>query len=78
MNQEPDVKQLIEEFSYCVPPTICHKELMDEIKSYYEENEKFMKRWNATAGRRARKHLLNIYHLVRQRRGEICDVIYRG
>ena len=78
MNKEPDVEILLEEFTYCVQPTACHKELMVELKAYYEENEKFMKRWNATAGRRARKHLLKIYHLVRQRRGEISDVIYRG
>jgi riboflavin synthase len=47
------------------------------MKAYYEENEKFMKRWNFAAGRRARKHLLNIYHLVRERRGEISHTMYK-
>jgi len=75
--KEPDIDVLIEEFSYCVQPTQLHKELMEEIKLYAIENEKFMKRWNASAGKRARKHLLNIFHMVRQRRAEIADTIYR-
>lgn len=75
--REPDVDDLIREFTYRVQPTPCHQELLDEIKAYYEENEKFMKRWNFAAGRRARKHLNNIFHLVRARRAEISDVMYR-
>lgn len=69
--------ELIESFDYCVQPTECHKQLMEEIKGYYIENEKFMKRWNVSAGKRARQHLLKIYHLVRERRGEVADIIYR-
>ena len=75
--QEPDVDVLVKEFKYRVHPTPCHEELLAEIKAYYEENEKFMKRWNFSAGRRARKHLQNIWHLVRSRRAEIADVMYR-
>ena len=72
-----DVDQIENMFKYCVQPTDCHRELLNEIKAYYEENEKFMKRWNFSAGRRARKHLQNIWHLVRARRAEIADVMYR-
>lgn len=64
-------------FKYRVQPTECHQQLLDEITAYYEENEKFMKRWNFSAGRRARKHLQNIWHLVRARRYEIADTMYR-
>lgn len=78
MSNEPDVDVLVKEFTYRVQPTDCHEELMSELKAYYQENEKFMKRWNNSAGVRARKHLLNIYHLVRARRGEIADTIYRS
>lgn len=74
--KEPNIDALIEEFTYCVQPTECHKKLLDEIKLYHQENEKFMKRWNKEAGKRARKHLLNIFHLVRERRGEISYTIY--
>jgi hypothetical protein len=72
-----DVEALAKEFKYCVQPTDCHQDILDEMKAYYEENEKFMKRWNFAAGRRARKHLLNIYHLVRERRGEISHTMYK-
>jgi hypothetical protein len=51
---------------------------MREITAYYKENENFMKKWNFSAGKRARRHLLNIFHLVRARRGEISEVMYRG
>lgn len=77
MNKEPSVEELIEEFKYCVPPTDVHRELLKEMKAYYEENEKFMLRWNFQAGRRARRHLNKIWHLVRERRYEIADVMYR-
>lgn len=73
-----DLDALIKEFTYRVQPTPGHEELMQEIKLYYQENEKFMKKWNKEAGKRARKHLLKIFHLSRQRRAEISDVIYRG
>ena len=76
MNKEPDIDILVKEFTYCVQPTPCHEELLKEIKAYYEQNEKFMKKWNFSAGRRARKHLLNIFHLVRERRGEISYTMY--
>lgn len=75
--KEPDIDVLVKEFTYRVQPTPCHEELLEEIKAYYKENEKFMKKWNFTAGRRARKHLQNIWHLVRSRRAEIADVMYR-
>tara|TARA_R110000868_G_scaffold123968_2_gene327933 strand:- start:5682 stop:5936 length:255 start_codon:yes stop_codon:yes gene_type:complete len=77
MHNNLDVEQIENMFKYCVQPTDCHHELMDEIKLYFQENEKFMKRWNFSAGRRARKHLNNIFHLVRDRRAEISDVMYR-
>lgn len=75
--KEPSVDELIREFSYRIQPTDIQRELMAEIKAYYEENEKFQKRWNKEAGKRARKHLLKMYHLCRARRQEICDFIYR-
>lgn len=77
MNNNYDVEALIKEFNYCVQPTPCHEEILKEIELYCRENEKFMKRWNFSAGRRARKHLLNIFHLVRERRGEISYTMYR-
>jgi len=72
-----DLEKMIIGFKYRVQPTHVHEELMQELKSYYEENEKFMKKWNLAAGRRARKHLNNIWHLVKARRYEIADVMYR-
>lgn len=75
---EPSIDVLIEEFKYKVKPTPCHKELLEAIEAYYKDNEKFMKKNNVLAGRRARKHLLRIFHLVRQRRGEISEVMYGG
>lgn len=71
-----DIEAIEKQFKYCVQPTPCHDQLMKEIQAYHEENEKFMKRWNTSAGRRARKHLMNIWHLVRQRRGEISYTMY--
>jgi hypothetical protein len=75
--QEPPVKDLIEEFKYKVKPTNTHKDLLKAIEVYYKENEKFMTKHNLEAGKRARKALLSIYSLVKDRRLEIADVIYR-
>lgn len=75
---EPPTQDLIEEFKYKVKPTQTHKDLLIAIEQYYKENEKFMKKDNSEAGKRARKQLLLIYHLVKQRRGEISQHIYHS
>jgi hypothetical protein len=74
---EPPVKDLIEEFKYKVKPTNTHKEILKVMETYWKENEKFMTKHNLEAGRRARKALLQLYDLSKQRRLEIADVIYR-
>jgi hypothetical protein len=74
---EPPTKDLIEEFKYKVKPTQTHKEFLKVIETYWKENEKFMTKHNLEAGRRARKALLQLYELSKQRRLEIADVIYR-
>ena len=73
---EPPVEDLIEEFKYKVKPTQVHKDMLLHIEGYYKENEKFMKKHNAEAGKRARKHLLAIWRLSRFRRAEISTVVY--
>lgn len=72
-----EVDELVRMFSYLVKPTQCHDQIVQELTGYMQENEKFMKKCNLAAGKRARKHLMNLWHLVRERRAEISDVIYR-
>ena len=74
--QEAPVEDLIEEFKYKIKPTQAHRELLEAIEGYYRENENFMKKHNYEAGKRARKHLLTIWHLARDRRMEISGKIY--
>lgn len=73
---EPSLEELIEEFGYKVRPTSTHKEILKQIEIYYTENEKFQKKENRAAARRARRALLKLFHLVRERRIEMLD-IYR-
>lgn len=72
---EPPVEELIEEFSYRIRPTHNHKHMLELFAAYVYENEKYMKKKNRSAGKRARKHLLEIFHLCRARRREIQDGI---
>jgi len=60
-------------FSYKIRPTPIHKEILTQMAIYVSENEKFMKRKNIWAARRARKALLRLYHLTRARRIEMLD-----
>ena len=76
MHNDDYLDKLIASFEYCVQPTEVHNEFMEEFRAYVQENEKFMKKFNASAGKRARKHLLNIFHLARARRKEISTEIY--
>ena len=64
---EPSVEELILEFKYKVKPTHIHREIMTQMEIYWTENEKFMKKKNRRAARRARKALLDLFHLVRAR-----------
>jgi hypothetical protein len=68
---EPSVEELILEFKYKVKPTQIHREIMTQMEIYWTENEKFMKKKNRKAARRARKALLDLFHLVRARRIEM-------
>lgn len=68
---EPSVEELIEEFRYRIPSTNTHKEIMHQMEIYYANNELFQKNKNRKAGRRARKALLALFHLVRERRIEM-------
>ena len=77
MNIESSVDDLIAEFKYKIKPTDVHQQLLDEITAFYKETEKLMTKKNCAAGRRARKHLLNAYHLCRARRKEIIETIYK-
>lgn len=70
---EPSVEELIEEFTHYVRPTDTHRMILAEMEIYYKENEKFMRKANRAAARRARTALLNLFHLVRQRRIEMVD-----
>jgi|Laugrespbdmm15dd_1035085.scaffolds.fasta_scaffold02904_6 hypothetical protein len=74
--KDAPVEDLIEEFKYKIKPTQTHRDLLEAIEAYYKENENFMKKHNFEAGKRARKHLLNVWHLVRERRMEISGKIY--
>jgi hypothetical protein len=74
MDSEQDI-DWVAYFKYRVQPTEVHNELMEKVTYYYQENEKFMKYKNRAAGKRARKALLEIFHLVRARRAEIQDTV---
>ena len=65
---------LKEKFSYQIRPTEVHKQILNEIEIYHRENEKFMKKKNKEAARRARKALMKLWHLVRTRRREMLEV----
>jgi len=50
-----------------------------ELLAEYNENlHKFETKSNKAAGRRARKHLLELYHLCRTRRKEILEGIHEA
>lgn len=70
----PPYEVLKELFSYKIRPTDTHREILAQIEIYVTENEKFMKKKNRKAARRARKALLNLFHLVRARRLEMLEV----
>lgn len=70
----PPYEVLKKKFSYQIQPTEVHEEILNQIALYVSDNEKFMKRKNKNAARRARKALLKLFHLVRARRKEIIDV----
>jgi hypothetical protein len=74
--KDAPVEDLIEEFKYKIKPTQAHRDLLKAIEDYYKENENFMKKHNFEAGKRARKHLLTVWHLARDRRMEISGKIY--
>lgn len=65
----------VEYFKYRVQPTEVHQEILNKMQIYYQENEKFMKHKNRAAGKRARKALLELFHLVRARRAEIQETV---
>ena len=69
-----DYETLKEMFSYEIRPTALHKEIIMKMSIYLMENEKFMKKKNRKAARRARRALLELFHLVRARRKEMLDV----
>ena len=73
---EPPFEVLKEMFKYKIRPTLTHKEILKMIEVYVTENEKFMKRKNLKAARRARTALLNLFHLSRIRRTEISSICY--
>ena len=68
---EPPVEELIKEFYYKIDPTNSHDRILELFKIYFIDNEKFMHKYNKEAGKRARKALLELHHLCRQRRKEI-------
>lgn len=70
----PPYEELKEMFSYKIRPTETHKEIIEKMAIYMMENEKYMKKKNKSAARRARKALLELYHLVRARRIEMLAV----
>lgn len=70
----PSYEVLKEMFSYKIRPTDTHKEILAKIEIYVQENEKFMKKKNRKAARRARRALLELFHLVRARRKEMLEV----
>lgn len=69
-----DYETLKEMFSYKIRPNNTHKEIVKQISIYMQENEKFMKRKNKKAARRARIALLELFHLVRARRMEMLAI----
>lgn len=71
---EPPLEDLIEEFRYKIPSTDTHKEIMRQMELYYTNNESFQKKKNRKAARRARKALLELFHLVRRRRIEMLEI----
>ena len=71
---EPSLEDLIEEFRYKIASTDAHKEILQQMDIYYKNNEKFQKNKNREAARRARKALLKLSHLVRQRRIEMLEI----
>jgi len=71
---EPSLEDLIEEFRYKIASTDAHKEILTQMDIYYKNNEKFQKNKNREAARRARKALLKLFHLVRQRRIEMLEI----
>ena len=60
-----------DEFKYNIPPTDVHTQLMEEMKAYVEENEKWMVKSFDAPGFRAGRHLQNIKRLAHERRQEI-------
>lgn len=69
-----DVETLKEMFRYKIRPNNTHKEIIRQMQIYLDENEKFMKRKNKQAARRARIALLELFHLVRTRRIEMLSI----
>lgn len=67
------LEDLLLEFGYRIQPTECHNQLLHYMEEYKIHVEKYMKKKNRAAGRRARKALLNIFHLSRARRIEILE-----
>ena len=64
-------------FGYRIKPTDTHFQIIEKMKEYIEHNEKFMKKGFMDPGVRARVPLLELFHLVRKRRIEICAEIKR-
>ena len=50
-----------------------HEQIMTEIQSYSEENQKFTEKGVKASATRARKALMEISKLCKTRRGEIQD-----
>lgn len=70
----PPYEVLKEMFKYKIRPTETHKQIIEQFEIYLMENEKYMKKKNKEAARRARKALLKMFHLVRARRMEMLAV----
>lgn len=68
---EPSVEELIREFSYKIPPTALHDQLLEEFRLYEHNAEEFMRKKNRRAGLRARQSLRRIFLLCVGRRREI-------
>ena len=50
-----------------------HEQLVELFKTYEQENEKFEQKGIKASGARARKALLDIAKLCKERRGEILE-----
>ena len=50
-----------------------HEQIMTEIQTYSEENQKFTEKGVKASATRARKALMEITKLAKTRRGEIQD-----